>query len=157
MGSKLFRFAALIISIIFGGAAFAGDAPMRLPVDPAALIVLTQAGDVSFDVEIAETGDERARGLMHRTDFPAGRAMLFDFGEERAVAMWMKNTPLSLDMLFADSSGAVTAVIANTVPQSTDVLSAGRPTRYVVELLAGEAARNGITAGATLLHPAIRP
>jgi uncharacterized protein len=136
--------------------AIAGDA-MNFDVDPSPLSITTSNANVAYNLEIADTDLERSAGLMFRQDFPKDRAMLFDFGQTRAVAMWMKNTPLPLDMLFVDATGLVVGVAQNTVPQSLDVISAPGPIRYVVELNAGQAAANSIEPGARLVHPAIKP
>jgi uncharacterized protein len=147
-------FAALMVSVWLS-AAFAGGA-MIIAVDPAPLVISTSNGSVSFELEVADTDEERAAGLMFRTEFPKNRAMLFNFGQTRAVSMWMKNTPLPLDMLFVDQTGLVAGVAANTTPQSLDVISAPQPVLYVLELNAGQAAANNIKAGDRLVHPLIK-
>ena len=131
------------------------DVPMRLPLDPVRLAVVTGTGNHDFDVEIADESDERARGLMFRDDFPSDRAMLFDFGAERTVAMWMKNTPLSLDMAFLASDGSVVHVARATTPFSLDVVGTDVPVRFVIEFVAGTADRIGLDVGDRLMHPQI--
>jgi uncharacterized protein len=147
-------FLAFIFSIM-ATFALAGD-PMTFAVDPEMLMVSTEKGGVVYEVEIADTDTERSAGLMFRIDFPKHRAMLFDFGQTRSVSMWMKNTPLPLDMLFIDETGLVVGVAANTTPQSLDVLSAPQPIRYVLEINAGQANLNDIKPGAQLMHPLIK-
>jgi uncharacterized protein len=136
--------------------AFAGN-PMVIAIDPAPLVITTQGTQVAFDVEVADNDLERAAGLMFRVDLPANRAMLFDFGTTRPVSMWMKNTPLPLDMLFLDEAGLVVKVAPSTVPQSLDVISSQQPVRYVVEINAGQAAQNNIKTGDKVAHPLIKP
>jgi uncharacterized membrane protein (UPF0127 family) len=70
--------------------------------------------------------------------------MLFDFGEQRPVAMWMKNTYMSLDMLFVRQDGSIAALAENTVPRSLDTIGIQEPVRGVVELAAGTVKRLGI-------------
>jgi uncharacterized protein len=135
----------------------AADEPMRLPVDAAPLAIRSAPSETLFDIEIADTPEERASGLMHRTDLPRNRAMLFDFGDEHPVAMWMQNTPLPLDMIFADRNGMVTKVIESTTPFSQDVLSSDRAVRYVLEVNAGMADQANAAPGARLVHPTIAP
>jgi uncharacterized protein len=136
-------------------AVFAGQA-MVIMVDPAPLVISTSNGTVSFALEVADTDEERASGLMFRDDFPKNRAMLFNFGQTRAVSMWMKNTPLPLDMLFVDQSGLVVGVAENTTPFSLDVISAPQAVLYVLEINAGQAAANNIKTGDRLVHPLIK-
>lgn len=101
-------------------------------------------------VEVARTPDERSRGLMFRQAMPADAGMLFDFGSERPVAMWMKNTFIPLDMLFATEDGKIVSIARDTVPLSTETISSGRPVRYVLELGAGRADALGLSRGDTL-------
>jgi uncharacterized protein len=133
--------------------------PMLLPIDADPLIIAVHSGtkitELSFSVEIADTAEERAQGLMHRTDFPADRAMLFDFGEVRPVAMWMKNTPTALDMLFVAEDGRIVSLAEDTEPFSEAVLASGKPVRFVVELVAGTVAAAMIDVGDKVLHPVI--
>jgi uncharacterized protein len=147
-------FLAFIFSVM-ASFALAGDA-MTFAVDPEMLMVSTEKGGVVYEVEIADTDTERSAGLMFRIDFPKNRGMLFDFAQTRSVSMWMKNTPLPLDMLFVDETGLVVGVATNTTPQSLDVISAPQPIRYVLEINAGQAAENNIKAGAQLIHPLIK-
>ena len=67
--------------------------------------------------------------------------MLFDFGQPRPAAMWMKNTYMSLDMLFVAQDGTIVAMAENTVPKSLDTISVPQPVRGVVELAAGTVKR----------------
>ena len=109
---------------------------------------------VEFTVEVAATEAERARGLMFRRALPATGGMLFDFGREQPIAMWMRNTYLSLDMLFVDAAGRVVDVLRDTVPLSETLLMPRAPARYVVEVAAGQAALRGLSAGDRLRLPA---
>ena len=144
--------ACMIMVVATRHPAFANE-PMLIPVDQVELIITTSTGSISYDVEIADTDQERAAGLMHRTELPNNRAMLFDFQQTRMVSMWMKNTPLPLDMLFIDESGTVVSVATNTKPQSLDVISSQRPVRFVLEVNAGQVELHGIKPGDKLSHP----
>ncbi len=73
--------------------------------------------------------------------------MLFDFGAEQPVAMWMRNTFIPLDMLFVDMAGRVVHIARETTPLSEATITADRPVRGVIELAGGEAARLGIEPG----------
>jgi len=98
-------------------------------------------------VEIAETPEARARGLMGRVlaDFMAG--MLFIFESAQPQTFWMRNTPSSLDMIFVDAGGGVLNVAAHTTPLSDQLYSSAGPAKYVVEAKAGFADRFGIRPG----------
>ena len=105
-----------------------------------------------FYIEVADTPELIERGLMERERLDAQAGMLFDFGEPRDAAMWMKNTPLSLDMLFIDDKGRVIAIARNTVPQSERRISTGARVRAVLEINAGAARALNIEPGAIVRH-----
>ena len=67
-------------------------------------------------MELAATDEELDRGLMYRRELPEGRGMLFDFKQDRPVGMWMKNTYISLDMLFIRSDGTIVKIAEKTKP-----------------------------------------
>lgn len=148
-------FAYLVfVAALLGGsfAVSAQEEPMRVPVDAQALKIQTASGEKNFGLEIADTDQKRSAGLMYRKDFPADRAMIFVFGEERPVMMWMANTPLPLDMLFVRNDGSIARVAENTVPFSKDIVASGQPVAFVIEVNAGIAAKLGIKAGDTVKH-----
>jgi len=100
---------------------------------------LANAGNVTFRAELALTRQQHARGLMHRRALPAGRAMLFDFGEPRPIVMWMKDTFISLDILFFDAHGRLVERYNDAVPHSLKLIGGAHQVRYVLEINAGEA------------------
>lgn len=106
-----------------------------------------------FEVEVARTVEERSRGLMHRRYMPADRGMLFDFGIDAPVAMWMKDTFIPLDMLFIRKDGTIARIAENTEPHSTRTISSGEDVRSVLELNGGVTAKLGIRPGDAVLHP----
>ena len=109
-------------------------------------------GQHHFIVEIARTYDQRQRGLMFRSELPQDTGMLFHFGKETKLAMWMKNTFISLDMLFINKHGIIHRVVENTTPLSLQTIPGGAPTMVVVELNAGVTRRLGINAGDKVVH-----
>lgn len=111
------------------------------------LFIDTARGDARFDIEIAQTEAERARGLMYRAELAPGAGMLFLFDPVREANMWMRNTFVALDMVFIAPDGRITGIAANTTPLSDAVISSGVPVRAVLELAAGTAARHGIKPG----------
>ena len=143
--------ASVLFSLLFlAGPSQASEEVVRLPVEQ--VIVITDRGDIAFATEIATTDETRSRGLMFRRSMGGREAMLFHWPTPRVVSMWMRNTYLSLDMLFVAADGLVVHVQADTVPQSLDVLSAGRDVTAVMELVAGTAAKLGIRPGSRLKH-----
>ncbi|QKD04081.1 DUF192 domain-containing protein [Mesorhizobium loti] len=132
----------------------ADDRAMILPVDPAPLVAVTKNGERSFSIEVADTENEREAGLMYREDMAANHGMLFVFEETRDVSFWMKNTPMPLDLIFVGQDGRIRA-IKKGEPQSEAIISPGEPVRFVLELKAGTAAKDGIADGDLLRHPAI--
>jgi uncharacterized membrane protein (UPF0127 family) len=116
------------------------------------LEIVTKSGVHVFDVELAITDDERAKGLMFRRTLPAGSGMLFDFKADQVVAMWMKNTYVSLDMIFIRSDGTIAHIAENTVPLSEAIVSSRYPVRGVLEVVAGTARRLGIRSGDKVGH-----
>ncbi len=124
-----------------------------LPMTP--LDILTSAARHDFQVEVAASAPERSRGLMCRLGLPAMTGMLFDFGAERAVAMWMKNTPIPLDMLFIRADGTVRHIARNARPFSLVPIPSTGPVRFVLELAGGTATRLGMAPGDVVSHALI--
>jgi uncharacterized protein len=113
------------------------------------------AGDGSrhvFHAYLADTAEARARGLMYVTELAPDRGMLFDFETPRVITMWMKNTPLSLDMLFIDTEGRIARIEARTRPFSTRVISSQAEVIAVLEINGGRAEKLGIAAGDLVVH-----
>jgi uncharacterized membrane protein (UPF0127 family) len=130
---------------VFAGA-FAQDAPQpRLRTTPLAITTVT--GEHRFTVEMAISPEQKARGLMFRTAMPADEGMLFDFGRDDIVTMWMRNTILSLDMIFIDRDGRVATIAERTTPFSEAIISSRVPVRAVLEVNAGVARRIGLRRG----------
>ena len=71
------------------------------------LEIVTRSGVQIFSVEIATTADEKETGLMYRKELADGKGMLFDFSPEQQISMWMKNTYVSLDMIFIRADGRI--------------------------------------------------
>ena len=130
--------------------ALAGPLAAEAPhFDRAPLSIQTTAGKaITLDVEWAITPEQREHGLMFRKELGDDQGMIFDFGTVREVMMWMKNTPLSLDMVFIGEDGRVTRVASRTTPFSEAIVGSGTPVRYVLEIRGGRAAALGIGEGA---------
>ena len=116
------------------------------------ITISTQKASTMISAEIADTAELRERGLMFRHILPSDQAMLFDFESPRPAAMWMKNTYMSLDMLFVRQDGTIAALAENTVPKSLDTISVQEPVRGVVELAAGTIKKLGIRQNDKVFH-----
>ena len=140
---------AICIAVI-ANFSLASEDVVRLPVEQ--VIIATDRGDVAFATEMATNDETRARGLMFRRSMGEREAMLFHWQPPIKVSMWMRNTYISLDMLFVTSDGTVVYIQPNTVPHSLDVISAGRDVSAVMEVVAGTVAKLGIKPGDRLKH-----
>jgi uncharacterized protein len=117
------------------------------------LEIVTKSGVQVFSVEVATTEQEKETGLMYRKELPDGRGMLFDFSPEQEVSMWMKNTYISLDMIFVRADGRILRIAENTEPQSTKIIPSGGLAKGVLEVIAGTAKKYGIEPGDRVAHP----
>lgn len=109
--------------------------------------VHTDTGDYVFTVEWAIDPAQRSCGLMFREEMAEDHGMIFDFEAERQVSFWMRNTLISLDMIFIRDGGEVLNVAEDTTPLSLEGVSSDGPVRYVLEVIAGTADRIGLEPG----------
>ena len=136
-------FAVLAVCVLL--AACARSEPQTgLPMSK--VVIATRNGPVAFNVEVASDSASQDKGLMYRTTLAADAGMLFDFHRPSFVVFWMKNTPLSLDMLFI-RDGTVSTIASDTVPYSEDKIPASEPVRAVLEINGGRAMALGIQPG----------
>ncbi len=138
----------ILLALVFGGAAHAGCAPDTVE-------LRGPAGVQRFSVEIADSEAERSKGLMFRDHMPASAGMLFVYDQPKHAYFWMKDTLLPLDMVFADSTGLVTAVHSNAVPLDETPIDGGDGVAVVLEINGGLAARMGIAPGSVLRSAAL--
>ncbi len=117
------------------------------------LEIVTKSGVRPFSVELAVTDEEREKGLMFRKQVPEGYGMLFDFKQDQMVTMWMKNTYVSLDMIFIQHDGRIARIAENTKVLSEDIIPSGQPVRAVLEVVAGTAKKYGIAPGDKVGYP----
>ena len=116
------------------------------------ILIVSKSGTHKFTVDVAATAAQRQLGLMFREEMAADRGMLFDFGEEKLISMWMKNTLISLDMLFVDKTGTILQIEHGTIPMSLDPISGNAPALSVIELNAGVTKELGIFEGDQVVH-----
>jgi uncharacterized membrane protein (UPF0127 family) len=98
-------------------------------------------------VEVADTPAKRSQGLMYRNDLRENQGMLFLFPSASNQTFWMKDTPLSLDLVFIGSDLRIVGIIERATPFSTDSLSVSAPSQFVLEVRGGFSQRHGITPG----------
>jgi len=108
------------------------------------LIVASQHACYRFDIYLALTREQRGRGLMFVKELPATTGMLFVYDNDAYISMYMKNTYIPLDMVFARADGTVSSVVQHTEPLSLRSIPAIEPVRFVLELNAGTAERLNI-------------
>ena len=98
-------------------------------------------------VEVASTASQREVGLMYRKHLDDNAGMIFVFPDAAPRNFWMHNTPIPLDMIFADANGVVLGIVANAEPFSDKLLGVEGNAEYVLEVNGGFCAKNGIKAG----------
>jgi len=87
-----------------------------------------------FKVELARTNAERSRGLMFKKELPKDYGMFFIFKKDTVHPFWMKNTYVSLDILFIDKDKKIVSIERETKPLSEDFIYPNRPYRYTLEI-----------------------
>ena len=140
-----------LAAILVVGFAAAGAPARAASFQP--LEIVTKNGVQVFSVEMATTEQEKQTGLMYRKELADGKGMLFDFNPEQEISMWMKNTYVSLDMIFIRADGRILRIAENTEPLSTRIVSSQGPARAVLEVVAGTAQKYGIRPGDRVGHP----
>ncbi len=125
-------------------------------------VVVVHAPNADLRLEVAITPAQQERGLMGRTSMAPHAGMLFVFDRDESVEFWMKNTLIPLDMVFVGADGKVRRVFANvaTVPPALpddEIPREPGTAKYVIELGANEAQRDGIGTGVRLVIPTTAP
>lgn len=110
-----------------------------------------------IDIEIADTSQEKALGLMYRTSLPEKSGMLFVYESPQEITMWMRNTYIPLDMIFIRADGIVHRIEARTEPFSEAIVASQGAVTAVLELGGGVAARLGIKPGDRVAHKSFKP
>lgn len=101
----------------------------------------------NFIVAIADNDEKRLYGLMNLKYLSTKKGMLFIFNEPAIIAMWMKNTLISLDMIFIDENNKIVKIKEYTTPKSLDVISSEKEVNRVLEINAGLSKKYGIKVG----------
>jgi uncharacterized membrane protein (UPF0127 family) len=111
-------------------------------------------GQAQFSIELADTPEERARGLMFREAMGPFEGMLFVYERPQSVHFWMKNTLIPLDMIFTDQTGRIASIHHNAIPHDLTAIFGGDEIFAVLEINAGMSSRLGLKIGDVLQHPA---
>jgi len=111
---------------------------------------------INFQVWTADTPRREEQGLMFVREMDEHAGMLFLFPENKRVTMWMKNTYLSLDLLFMNRLGKIEYIAARATPLSEAIIGPPDPEFAVLELNGGAAMRFGIKVGDFVLHPGFK-
>lgn len=133
-------------------------APEPLSAFPQSLLaVRTASGKViNFKIWTADSERRREQGLMFVRDLDEHAGMLFLFPERQRVTMWMKNTYVSLDLLFMNDKGKIDYIAAKAAPLSLAIIGTPNPEAAVLELKGGACERLGIKVGDAVLHPSLK-
>lgn len=137
------------------GTAFA-IAAIALPAvamaDDSRLVLHSASGDYDFHVQVVDTAESRAKGLMFVTELADDAGMLFDFKEERPVSFWMRNTFIPLDMIFVGADGVVKTIHVNARPHDVTSIPSEVPVQFVLEIPGGRSVEIGLKPGDTMEH-----
>lgn len=111
------------------------------------LAIHSDGGVHAFQVEVARTPQEQAKGLMFRTEMRPNEGMLFPLNPAREAQFWMKNTVISLDIVFIGTDGRILNIAENTTPYSEAGIPSAGPVKAVLELNGGRVAELGVQPG----------
>lgn len=114
--------------------------PQRLPT------TTLGAGMFNIKVEVAQSPQEHAIGLMWRTTMPTNEGMIFIFPRAGQQCFWMKNTLLPLSVAFIDDKGTIVN-LDEMQPQTENPHCSTRPVRFVLEMNKGWFTKHGFKAG----------
>ena len=123
--------------------------------DETRLSIQSDTGNHQFTVQVVDTPETRARGLMYVQELADDAGMLFDFKEVRPVSFWMRNTYIPLDMLFIEADGTILNIHVNARPHDTTSIPSAGPVQFVLEIPGGRSVELGIEAGDQVTHPRI--
>lgn len=127
-------------------------APLAACSDEGKLVLHSATGDYNFNVEVVDTPESRAQGLMYRQELAEDAGMLFDFKGEQPVSFWMRNTFIPLDMIFVDAKGVVKNIHVNARPHDPTGIPSDGPVQFVLEIPGGRSVEIGLKPGDTMEH-----
>ena len=106
-----------------------------------------------YYLEVAQTDKDRQKGLSNRTDLCRNCGMLFVFDKSDQHSFWMKDTHISLDIIWLDASGKIVKIITNAKTDSEDIYTNDQPAKYTIELPANESLKLNLQIGDTIAIP----
>lgn len=120
------------------------------------LVIIQDKARVTLNVEVADTLESRAQGLMYRTKLDENAGMLFDLGSSERWPFWMKNTLIPLSIAFISVEWQIVDILDMAVaadPQNGPFpfYAPGTPARYALEVNQGFFKRKGIAVGAKVV------
>ena len=121
--------------------------PLLKAEDTTKVIINNNIKDIYFNAEIVKTKIKRERGLMFRKNLNLNRGMLFIFPNESKVSMWMKNTLISLDIIFISKNYKIVDIIKNTKAMSKYIITSSVKAKYALEINAGLVKKHNIKIG----------
>ena len=140
--------------ILFMSLSLIAKADAQINFEKTSLKIQRQNGSaVAFDIEIARTPQERATGLMFRKTLADNAGMLFLWRGAGLRQFWMKDTYISLDILFFDKDGVLVHYEDRTEPNSQWLISSLMPVSYVLEIAAGQRQAHKLEIGDYLISP----
>ena len=148
---------ALVLALCLAPFTLRAQEPLEQSFELDVLVIVGRYACYRFDIYLAVSPPQQRRGLMFVRDLPERTGMLFVYGDDNYRSMWMRNTYISLDMIFARHDGTVTNIVHETVPLSEKTILSSEPARFVLELNAGIAKRLSIDEDSRLLwEPAMQ-
>jgi uncharacterized membrane protein (UPF0127 family) len=154
----MIRTALLILCLICSAVLTQTQASAQTPVCRADTVMLRgDWGQARFTVELADTPQLRNQGLMFRESMPKSAGMLFIYDSPQRATFWMRNTLISLDMIFTDAAGVVRHVHHNAIPGDETTIDGGAGILTVLEINGGLARAMGIVPDSEMRHPAFAP
>ena len=148
---------ALLLSLCLLPLAVNAQGSLEQSFEKDVLVIVARDACYRFDIYLALDGQQQRRGLMFVREMPARTGMLFVYADENYHSMWMKNTYIPLDMVFARRDGTVANIASDTVPLSERSVTSSEPVTFVLELNAGTARRLAIDEDSRLIwEPAMQ-
>lgn len=115
------------------------------------VVVTSKRACYKFDIYLALDYEQKRRGLMFVRELPEMTGMLFVYEQDDYHSMWMKNTFIPLDIVFARADGTISNIAKDTEPQSLKSIGSTEPVQYVLELNAGVTDKLGIDEDSRLI------